>query len=111
MLKIYGTSLYFFVMNNLFLSVDELTMHEKYDIKGSTVSRSAAPPREGQLATCTNCEQKFVYRRKKKKSAAAMSQKSRVSRTESALEDKDDDRCVPRGNSWGDGGTGRPETF
>ena len=95
MLKIYGTSLYFFVMNNLFLSVDGLTMHEKYDIKGSTVSRSAAPPREGQLATCTNCEQKFVYRRRKKK-AAVTGSKSRVSRTESVFnEDKDDDRCDP----------------
>lgn len=69
-LRIYGISLHFFVMNNLFYGKDSkgqnLAIHEKYDIKGSTVNRSAAPPFEGQVVTCTHCEQKFTYHRKKK---------------------------------------------
>jgi hypothetical protein len=54
-------------MNNIFYSKDErddsVVIHEKYDIKGSTVNRSSAPPVEGQVCTCKNCEQKFVYTR------------------------------------------------
>ena len=61
-------------MNNLFIAKDEhglnVAVHEKYDIKGSTVKRSADPPVEGQSVNCKNCEQKFIYhkRRKGKKS-------------------------------------------
>ena len=69
-LKIYGINLHFFVMNNLFLSKDEngqnIAIHEKYDIKGSTVNRSSVPPSEGQSCTCRHCEQKFTYEKKKK---------------------------------------------
>jgi hypothetical protein len=53
-------------MNNLFFNEHGWTMNEKYDIKGSWVSRSASPPSEGASATCTFCEQKFIYHRKKK---------------------------------------------
>lgn len=66
-LKIYGNALYFFVMNNLFFNKEGLTMNEKYDIKGSWVSRNAEPPIEGQTVTCSYCEQKFVYRKFSKK--------------------------------------------
>ena len=43
-------------------------MHEKYDIKGSWVSRNAEPPSNGQRVTCTHCEQRFIYFKKYKKS-------------------------------------------
>lgn len=64
-LRIYGNSLNFFVMNNLFYNTQGLTMHEKYDIKGSWVSRNAKPPVEGRAVNCSYCEQKFIYRKKK----------------------------------------------
>jgi hypothetical protein len=56
----------FFVMNNLFYNEEGLTMNEKYDIKGSWVARNASLPKEGESATCTFCEQKFIFHRKKK---------------------------------------------
>ena len=63
-------AVHFFVMNNLFYSKDEngdpITIHEKYDLKGSTVNRSSVPPREGDTCTCKDCKQKFVYHRKKR---------------------------------------------
>jgi 1-phosphatidylinositol-4-phosphate 5-kinase len=67
-LKIYGNCLNFFVMNNLFYNTYGLTMNEKYDIKGSWVARNAKPPIEGMTLTCSYCEQKFVYRKRKKPS-------------------------------------------
>eukprot|EP01035_Chromulina_nebulosa_P021947 gene21947-28415_t len=66
-LQIYGNSLCFFVMNNIFLNPQNLSMNEKYDIKGSWVNRNAKPPRNGQTATCTFCEQKFVFWKKRSK--------------------------------------------
>lgn len=66
-MKLNSLTVHFFVMNNIFFSKDEhdenVVIHEKYDIKGSTVNRSSAPPVEGQVCTCKNCEQKFVYTR------------------------------------------------
>jgi hypothetical protein len=53
-------------MNNLFFNKDGLTMNEKYDIKGSWVARNAEPPLEGQSLTCSYCEQKFIYQKRKK---------------------------------------------
>jgi hypothetical protein len=53
-------------MNNLFYNKLGLTLNEKYDIKGSWVARNAKPPIEGKSFTCTYCEQKFVYWKKKK---------------------------------------------
>lgn len=88
-MKLNSLTVCFFVMNNIFYSKDEnddnLVIHEKYDIKvgvvspfccwlyflfsgqGSTVNRSSAPPVEGQVCVCKNCEQKFVYTRGKRK--------------------------------------------
>lgn len=60
-LRIYGVSLYFFVMMNIFLNDENLSMNEKYDIKGSWVSRNATPAIHGQQATCTHCGQKFIF--------------------------------------------------
>lgn len=42
-------------------------MNEKYDIKGSWVSRNAEPPIEGQSANCSYCEQKFIYQKQRRK--------------------------------------------
>ena len=63
----HGLTISFFVMNNLFYNPLGISIHEKYDIKGSWVSRSAVYPSEGESATCANCEQKFIYHRKKLK--------------------------------------------
>lgn len=60
-LRIYSTSFYFYVMHNIFLTLDQEVVNEKYDIKGSWVNRNAAVPREGQVVTCSNCNQKFKY--------------------------------------------------
>ena len=65
MLRIYGTDLHFFVMNNLFLTGENEKISEKYDIKGSYVKRNASYPRDGGKATCTHCHQRFVYKQKK----------------------------------------------
>jgi hypothetical protein len=56
---------FFFIYKNFF-NQEGLTMNEKYDIKGSWVARNASLPKEGESATCTFCEQKFIFRRKKK---------------------------------------------
>jgi len=73
-LRIYGTSLHFFVMNNIFLNnqghaPDKL---EKYDLKGSWVARNAALPRPGDKVTCKLCQQKFIYRKKRRKLRGAL---------------------------------------
>lgn len=89
-LRIYNEVLYFFVMNNLFLNDDGLTMNEKYDLKGSWVARNSAPPRDGQTFSCTYCERKFVYRKKKRntKRAPVLS----VQRTNSNVSENVDDQ-------------------
>ena len=63
-LQIYGISLYFFVMSNIFLNKENLMMHEKYDIKGSWVNRNAALPVNGEVVTCKHCNQMFVFQKK-----------------------------------------------
>lgn len=61
-LQIYSADIYFFVMANLFYVPNKtLIIHEKYDIKGSTVNRTSEPPSEGQSCTCRHCGQKFLY--------------------------------------------------
>ena len=77
-LRIYGIDLYFFVMNNLLLTLDNEPLNEKYDLKGSWVARNAAPPQPGQSATCSFCNQKFVYHRKSKKSKKAKVQQNSI---------------------------------
>jgi len=66
-LRIYSTSLYFFVMNNIFVNSDkpESTIQEKYDIKGSWVARNSAPPPEGKMTFCTFCDMRYKYTRKR----------------------------------------------
>jgi hypothetical protein len=66
-LRIYSNSLYFFVMNNIFLNPENLPINEKYDIKGSWFARNAEPPNDGQGVNCTHCNQRYTYFKKKKK--------------------------------------------
>lgn len=66
-LRIYGTSFYFFVTNNIFLNPKNEVINEKYDLKGSWVKRNSTPPQVGQRVTCTHCNQKFVFTPRKNK--------------------------------------------
>lgn len=78
-IQIYGTSFYFFVMNNIFLNPGNEVINEKYDLKGSWVKRNSTPPQIGERVTCTHCNQKYVFsnlkkgasKKGKKKNAAA----------------------------------------
>ena len=67
MLKIYGSQLFFMVMNNIFLNDRQHHNLVKYDIKGSWVKRNAELPRDGHTVTCKFCEQKYPYATKKTK--------------------------------------------
>lgn len=71
-------------MNNIFLNPEGLIMNEKYDIKGSWVARNAEPPSNGQSVTCTHCEQKYVYYKKRVKKAAKKRVNSLYDETPSA---------------------------
>jgi hypothetical protein len=63
-LRIYGVSLNFFVQMNLFLNESGLDINEKYDIKGSWVSRNGDPAlMNGQSATCTHCGKKYIFKK------------------------------------------------
>lgn len=99
-LRIYSTSFYFYVMHNIFLSHDGEVVNEKYDIKGSWVNRNAAVPREGQIVTCSNCNQKFTYDPaqkaiKKANKAAMKKSKAVASRNSSQTQNhSNDDQSV-----------------
>jgi len=67
MLKIYGSQLFFMVMNNIFLNDRQHHNLVKYDIKGSWVKRNAELPRNGHTVTCKFCEQKYPYSNKNTK--------------------------------------------
>jgi hypothetical protein len=78
---VYGTDIHFYVMQNIFkgksvingirltlaggrasiASASGEVINEKYDIKGSWVDRNAKIPSEGQLVTCSNCNQKYEF--------------------------------------------------
>jgi 1-phosphatidylinositol-4-phosphate 5-kinase len=68
-IQIYGTSFYFFVMNNIFLNPGNEVINEKYDLKGSWVKRNSTPPQIGERVTCTHCNQKYVFTNLKKGSS------------------------------------------
>lgn len=58
-IRLYGNTYHFVVMANLFSS--ENAIHQRYDIKGSYVNRSAKCPTLGQSVTCRYCKAKFKY--------------------------------------------------
>lgn len=84
-LQIYGTSFYFFVTNNIFLNPDNEVINEKYDLKGSWVKRNSTPPQIGQRATCTHCNQKFVFTNSKRK------EKKKKGKKKGAKDEADDE--------------------
>mmetsp|Transcript_1142 Transcript_1142/g.998 ORF Transcript_1142/g.998 Transcript_1142/m.998 type:complete len:1070 (-) Transcript_1142:43-3252(-) len=84
-LRIYNTSLHFFVMHNIFLNKERAVINEKYDIKGSWIARNATPPRDGQIVNCKNCEQKFIYHRNYNRKARTVSKVSSPSTIGSEL--------------------------
>ena len=89
-LRIYGTTFYFFVTDNIFLNPDKEVINEKYDLKGSWVKRNSTPPQEGQRATCSLCNQKFVFTKTKsapKTKTKTMKKKSTMSTEEIAEEE------------------------
>lgn len=64
-LRIYGTVFYIMLMNNTFYTADRIEIHEKYDLKGSSVNRSAKKPLPGQEVTCRYCFQRYEYERRR----------------------------------------------
>jgi 1-phosphatidylinositol-4-phosphate 5-kinase len=83
-LRIYGTSFYFFVTNNIFLNPGNEVINEKYDLKGSWVKRNSSPPQIGQRATCTHCNQKFIFTNSKKSSKKKGKKKNALDEEEDA---------------------------
>jgi hypothetical protein len=90
-LKIYGTSFYFFVTNNIFLNPDDEVINEKYDLKGSWVKRNSTPPQIGQRVTCTHCNQKFIFTgaKRHKKKASSRRKLSSLPSSSAAADDED----------------------
>jgi len=74
-LKIYGVKMNFFVMTNIFPSND-IVYSEKYDIKGSWISRNASPPKSGQKMVCMHCQKTFFYKKNEKPVRVVRSQNS-----------------------------------
>ncbi|KAG4041589.1 hypothetical protein PC123_g22902 [Phytophthora cactorum] len=58
-LELYGRPTYFVVMENVFDVQQGISIHQRYDIKGSWVDRNAQKPRRGAEATCRHCNLSF----------------------------------------------------
>lgn len=58
-LELYGRPTYFIVMENVFDVQQGISIHQRYDIKGSWVDRNAQKPRRGAEATCRHCNLTF----------------------------------------------------
>eukprot|EP00298_Acanthocystis_sp_HF-20_P016264 c21430_g1_i2.p1 GENE.c21430_g1_i2~~c21430_g1_i2.p1 ORF type:complete len:578 (-),score=184.40 c21430_g1_i2:15-1748(-) len=63
-IKMYKTTFFFYIMENIFSQINESEISEIYDLKGSFVDRSANPPKENQRVTCKNCNMKFTFSKK-----------------------------------------------
>jgi 1-phosphatidylinositol-4-phosphate 5-kinase len=57
-IKMYGNEFTFIVMKNIFPKTIQL--NEKYDIKGSFISRNADLKMPGKLSTCCYCHETFI---------------------------------------------------
>ncbi|KAL3664699.1 hypothetical protein V7S43_010448 [Phytophthora oleae] len=57
--ELYGRPTYFVVMENVFDVQQGISIHQRYDIKGSWVDRNAQKPRKGAEATCRHCNLSF----------------------------------------------------
>jgi len=64
-LKLYETAFYFLVMENVFCDQAQVGGNTQaiahFDIKGSWVNRSMAPPRPGERLTCRFCNRKYTF--------------------------------------------------
>nr|CAI9858999.1 Phytopthora agathidicda GPCR-PIPK 6 [Phytophthora agathidicida] len=58
-LELYGRPTHFVVMENVFDVQQGISIHQRYDIKGSWVDRNAQKPRPGTEATCRHCNLSF----------------------------------------------------
>jgi hypothetical protein len=85
-IKLYRTTMYFVVMSNVFCGVKRID--ERYDLKGSTVGRNAAPVsiRNNKTYTCHDCQEWFRIGDKDDKCSARPNKRHRPSRV---LKDND----------------------
>lgn len=60
-LVLYGRKAHFVVMENVFDVQHGISIHQRYDIKGSWIDRNAQKPRRGAEATCRHCNLTFRY--------------------------------------------------
>ncbi|KAG2508594.1 hypothetical protein JM16_008806 [Phytophthora kernoviae] len=58
-IELYGRPVHFVVMENVFDVQQGISIHQRYDIKGSWVDRNAQKPRRGAEATCRHCNLSF----------------------------------------------------
>ncbi|KAF4032907.1 Phosphatidylinositol-4-phosphate 5-Kinase [Phytophthora infestans] len=58
-LELYGRPTFFVVMENVFDVQQGISIHQRYDIKGSWEDRNAQKPRRGAEATCRHCNLSF----------------------------------------------------
>ncbi|OWZ09871.1 Phosphatidylinositol-4-phosphate-5-kinase [Phytophthora megakarya] len=58
-LELYGRPTHFVVMENVFDVQQGISIHQRYDIKGSWIDRNAQKPRRGAEATCRHCNLSF----------------------------------------------------
>jgi 1-phosphatidylinositol-4-phosphate 5-kinase len=66
-ITLYEKKFYFVVMENLFDVMEEgVTIHHRFDIKGSWVNRSYSRPRRGAKVKCRHCSMQFKYGAHKK---------------------------------------------
>lgn len=65
-ITLYDKSFYFVIMENLFDVVEQgVSIHHRFDIKGSWVNRSYKRPRRGAKVKCRHCSMMFKYGAKK----------------------------------------------
>lgn len=60
-LVMYGRKAHFVVMENVFDIQHGISIHQRYDIKGSWIDRNAQKPRRGAEATCRHCNLTYRY--------------------------------------------------
>lgn len=58
---LYGRKAHFVVMENVFDVQHGISIHQRYDIKGSWIDRNAQKPRTGAEATCRHCNLTFRF--------------------------------------------------
>lgn len=62
-IKLYTNRMWFVVMNNIFPVGTGITIHERYDLKGSWVNRSSTSQKLDKPRVCRNCHKRFTVNR------------------------------------------------